>query len=127
MVGKERRRCPCAWKRRHGSSDTKFKRQRGSFYFLAEQEAIVNRSFRRKTVAIGGSFRCFEVLLEYFPFFLSPSLSFFLFILSFFFFSEREPIFSRVFSTTVPVEFLTVFPLSAEFSTGGACYRWGSR
>ena len=96
-------------------------RGRGSFYFLAEarERRSLNRSFRRKTVAIGGSFRCFEVLLEYFPFSLSLSFSF-LSILSFFFSREREPIFSRVFSTTVPVEFLTVFPLSAEFSTGGA-------
>ena len=93
---------------------------RGSFYFLAEarERRSLNRSFRRKTVAIGGSFRCFEVLLEYFPFSLSLSLFPFHFIL--FFSREREPIFSRVFSTTVPVEFLTVFPLSAEFSTGGA-------
>ena len=95
-------------------------RGRGSFYFLAEarERRSLNRSFRRKTVAIGGSFRCFEVLLEYFPFSLSLSLFPFHFIL--FFSREREPIFSRVFSTTVPVEFLTVFPLSAEFSTGGA-------
>lgn len=113
MVGKEKRRCSSSWKRRRGSSDSRFKRKGGSFYFLAEREAIVNRSFRRKTVAIGGSFRCFEVLLEYF---LSLSLSIFSILP---FFSEREPIFSRVFSTTVPVEFLTVFPLSAEFSTGG--------
>lgn len=96
------------------------------FIFSPSKRRSLTGVFAGRPSRSGDRFDALKFCSSIFPFFSLP-LSLFSFSFYPFFFSEREPIFSRVFSTTVPVEFLTVFPLSAEFSTGGACYRWGSR